>query len=54
MKKWNILIFALAIVGLSGCSVISGIFKAGVFVGVLAVIAVIGIIIWIFSQFNSG
>ena len=36
--------FALA---LSGCEVIGDIFQAGVWVGVILVIAVIGVIVWI-------
>ena len=54
MKKLNPLLFVLAMVALSGCSVISGIFKAGAFVGILAVVIVIGVIIWIFSMFSGG
>ncbi|HEY4196452.1 MAG TPA: lipoprotein [Mucilaginibacter sp.] len=53
MKKINLLLFALAMVALSGCSVITGIFKAGAVVGVIAVIVVIAIIIWIISLFRS-
>jgi len=53
MKKLNILLFVLALVALSGCSVITGIFKAGVFVGILAVVVVIAIIIWLFSLFSG-
>ncbi len=53
MKKLNILLFVLAIVVMSGCSVIGGIFKAGAFVGILAVVVVIGIIIWLFSMFSG-
>lgn len=40
-------------VALSGCSVITGIFKAGAVVGILAVVIVIAIIIWIVSLFRS-
>ncbi|WP_214071117.1 lipoprotein [Mucilaginibacter sp. dw_454] len=54
MKKINILLVLLAMVVLSGCSVITGIFKAGVFVGILAVVVVVGIIIWIFSMLFGG
>lgn len=54
MKKLNISLILLAMIALSGCSVINGIFKAGVFVGVLAVVVVVGIIIWIFSMFMGG
>jgi len=53
MKKINLLLFALAMVALSGCSVISGIFKAGAVVGIISVIVVIAIIIWIISMFRS-
>ncbi len=35
---------------LSGCEVIGGIFKAGVWVGVLAVVAVVGVIIYLISR----
>jgi hypothetical protein len=35
---------------LSGCEIAGDIFKAGVWVGVLAVIAVIGGVIWLVSK----
>jgi len=54
MKKLNISLFVLAMIALSGCSVITGIFKAGVFVGILAIVIVIAVIIWIFSLFMGG
>lgn len=54
MKKLNISLILLAMIALSGCSVITGIFKAGAFVGILAVVIVIGIIIWIISMFTGG
>jgi len=53
MKKINLLLFALAMVALSSCSVITGIFKAGAAVGIIAVIVVIAIIIWVISLFRS-
>jgi hypothetical protein len=54
MKKLNLLLGCLAIILMSGCSVIGGIFKAGAVVGILAVIVVIAIIIWIISLFRGG
>lgn len=54
MRKLNILFILLAMIALSGCSVITGVFKAGVFVGVLAVVVVAGIIIWLLSMFFGG
>jgi hypothetical protein len=53
MKKLNILLVVLAMVALSSCSVIGGIFKAGAAVGVIAVIVIIGIILWIISAFRG-
>ncbi|MBC7399019.1 MAG: phosphatidate cytidylyltransferase [Mucilaginibacter sp.] len=54
MKKLNISLIVLAMIALSGCSVITGIFKAGVFVGILAIVVVVGILIWLFSMFTGG
>ena len=53
MKKLNLVVFALAMMALSGCSVIGGIFKAGAVVGIIAVIVIIGIIVWIISMFRG-
>ncbi|HVS92990.1 MAG TPA: hypothetical protein VHB54_18910 [Mucilaginibacter sp.] len=52
MKKLNLLMLALAMVALSGCSVITGIFKAGVAVGIIVVVIVIAVIIWLISLFT--
>ena len=49
MKKLNYLLLALAVLALSGCSVIAGIFKAGFAVGIIAVIVVVALIIWLVS-----
>ncbi|HEV8344173.1 MAG TPA: hypothetical protein VGR30_17605 [Candidatus Binatia bacterium] len=40
----------LSALTLAGCEIIGDIFKAGVWVGVILVIAVIGIIAWIVSK----
>jgi len=53
MKKLSYLLFALAALALSGCSVIAGIFKTGVAVGIIIVIVVIIIIIWATSFFRG-
>ena len=44
-----VLLFLFA-VALTGCEVIGGIFKAGVWTGVLLVILVIGIIVWLLTR----
>jgi hypothetical protein len=35
---------------LTSCEVIGGIFKAGVWVGILIVVAIIGLIVWLISR----
>ncbi len=52
MKRLNYLLFALAVLALSGCSAIAGIFKAGFAVGIIAVIVVVVLIIWLVSMFT--
>lgn len=53
MKNLSIVLFIMAILTMSGCAVVGGIFKAGAAVGVIAVIIVIAIIIWIISLFRG-
>lgn len=53
MKSIKLLIPALAMMVLSGCAVIGGIFKAGFAVGIIAVIIVVALLIWIISMFRS-
>ncbi|HUS00438.1 MAG TPA: hypothetical protein VMY77_01855 [Chitinophagaceae bacterium] len=53
MKKNNgILLAALFFVltTLNSCEVVGGIFKAGMWVGVLVVVLVVGIILWIIGK----
>jgi len=50
MKNILILCLLFIVVTFSSCSVIGGIFKAGVWVGVLAVAAVIGVIIYFVTK----
>jgi hypothetical protein len=42
-----------SIVLLAGCELAGDIFKAGVWVGVLLVIGIIGVIIWMFTKAGS-
>ena len=51
MKKFTLLsLVAIVIFSLQSCAAIGGIFKAGMWVGVIAVVAVIAIIIWLFGK----
>ncbi|HEX9442958.1 MAG TPA: hypothetical protein VGA73_02510 [Candidatus Binatia bacterium] len=40
----------LTALNLSGCQIVGDIFKAGVWVGVLLVVLVIGVIVWMVSR----
>lgn len=51
MKKFTLLsLVTLSLMTLTGCDAIGAIFEAGVWVGVIAVAAVIGLILWIFTR----
>jgi hypothetical protein len=46
---WSVVVLFSA-VALTGCELVADIFKAGVWVGVLLVLGVIGIVIWLVSK----
>lgn len=54
MKKVNALIIATLLCALmmtlNSCAAIEGIFKAGVWTGIIIVVVIIGLIIWIISR----
>ncbi|RYE28315.1 MAG: phosphatidate cytidylyltransferase [Sphingobacteriaceae bacterium] len=54
MKKLNLSILVVALMVLSSCSVVGGIFKAGAAIGIIAVVVVIAVIIWVISMFRGG
>ncbi|MBD1427788.1 hypothetical protein [Sphingobacterium arenae] len=52
MKRISqVLFLSLTLVLFNSCAVIEGIFKAGVWVGILFVVAIIAVVIWIISKF---
>jgi hypothetical protein len=53
MKKAHLVLMAMVMMALSGCSVIEGIFKAGAVVGIVAVVVVILVLLWIISLFRG-
>jgi len=55
MKHTPILstIVIISIVSLAGCEIAGDIFKAGVWVGAILVIGIIGLVIWMFSKGGS-
>lgn len=50
MKNMIPFMFVLLVTFLSGCEVIGGIFKAGVWVGVLIVAAIVGLILFLIGK----
>ena len=54
MNKFNvrtvIVYLVIIAVSMSSCSAIEGIFKAGVWVGVIVVVAIIALIFWLISR----
>ena len=50
MKKLLSLLLILMVIFLNSCAVVGGIFKAGVWVGILIVVFIIGIIIWLVTR----
>lgn len=51
MKKLNFIMTWVVIVALlPGCAIIGDIFKAGVWVGILLVVGIIGLIFWLIGK----
>jgi hypothetical protein len=51
LRSFNSFLFlVLLVLSLPGCAVVGGIFKAGVWVGVLAVVLIVGIILYFVSK----
>jgi len=53
MKNTVLSVPLLALVLFSSCSVIEGIFKAGVWVGIIASAVVVGVVIWIIMKVSG-
>jgi len=55
MKRIGLLATILSTITLlSSCEVIGGIFKAGIWSGIIIVVIVIALIIWLISKFMGG
>ncbi len=50
MKSYQILLVSLFLLVFTSCEVVGGIFQAGMWVGVLAVVVVIALIIWLIRR----
>ncbi len=54
MKKLQLLSVLVLLLTLSSCQVVGDIFKAGVGVGVFAVVAVVGLVIFLIAKVAGG
>jgi len=55
MKRFNLIaLLALSTTLLTSCEVIGGIFKAGVWSGIIVVVIVVALLIWLISKFMGG
>lgn len=55
MKRLNIIaLLASTTMLLTSCEVVKGIFKAGLWSGIIIVVIIIALIIWLFSKFTGG
>ena len=55
MKAYiNFLIVFFLMIGLTSCELAGGIFKGGMWVGAILVIAVIGLVTWLFTKMLGG
>ncbi|MBC9914780.1 phosphatidate cytidylyltransferase [Chitinophaga varians] len=50
MKKLTSLLFVMMAIMMTSCEVVGGIFKAGVWTGIIIVALVIALIIWLISR----
>jgi hypothetical protein len=46
-------LFAMLLSLVTGCELVGDIFQAGMWVGVIIVVAVIGLIVWLLSRFRK-
>jgi uncharacterized membrane protein YkvI len=51
---YRVFLFAFIFTTLSGCSVIGDIFKTGYWLGIISVIAIVGIILYLVFKFSNS
>lgn len=53
-KKYIYIVYAILLSTLTSCEVVGGIFKAGMWVGILAVVFVVGLIFYIIRRIGGN
>jgi hypothetical protein len=54
MKKYSIVPLLAILLSLSSCELIGGIFKAGVWAGVILVVVIVGLVLFLLSKMFGG
>ena len=54
MKRYSLFPLLALLVSLSSCEVIGGIFKAGMWTGVILVVVVVGLVIFLLAKLFGG
>ncbi|WP_200911895.1 hypothetical protein [Pedobacter sp. Hv1] len=55
MKKYSTLtVIAILVTTLTSCQLVEGIFKAGVWTGIIVVVVVLALIIWLIAKVFGG
>jgi hypothetical protein len=54
MKKYSLVPLLVLLMSLSSCEVIGGIFKAGVWSGVILVVVIVGLVLFLISRLFGG
>ncbi len=49
-KRGLLYLFFISLLAVSSCAVIGGIFKAGMWFGILLIVIVIGIVVWLLKR----
>jgi len=49
----RLFLLILLVVAVSGCEVVGGIFKAGMWVGIIMAVLVVALLMWVFSRTRS-
>ena len=53
MNRRLLLLLSLTLLALTGCEIVGGIFKAGVWVGIIVVVLLLLGVFWIFSKLRG-
>ena len=50
MKKLNLFLLTGLVLSFASCDLIGGIFKAGAYTGIIAVVVVVALVLWLLSK----